>query len=184
MKKLLLLIILVSLSASLWAQKNPVDEIFEKYSGKDGFTTVYISPKMFSILSGMNTEDKDYQNLMSKLKSIRILSENTDSLRTPTQFGKELLRRLPAAGYEDLMLVKDQNNEVRFMILESKGHIAELVMVSGGTGSTVVSISGDLDLKTIASMSDKTGIEQLKDLDKVDKDDSQKSSATTSEKKN
>jgi len=184
MKKLLILFILVNLSASVWAQKNPVDEIFEKYSGKDGFTTVYISPKMFSILSGMNAEDKEYKDLMSRLKSIRILSENTDSLRVPTQFGKELLRRLPAAGYEDLMLVKDQKNEVRFMILEVKGRIAELVMVSGGEGSTVVSITGDLDLKTIAGMSDKTGIEQLKDLDKVDKKDDQKSSVTTGEKKN
>jgi hypothetical protein len=169
MKKLLILLIVMTISATIWAQKNPVDEIFEKYSGKDGFTTVYISPKMFSILSGMNTEDKDYQNLMSRLKSIRILSENSDSLRIPTHFGKELLKLLPAAGYEDLMLVKDQNKEVRFMILEVKGRIAELVMVSGGEGSTVVSITGDLDLKTIADMSDKTGIEELKDLDKVDK---------------
>jgi hypothetical protein len=169
MKKFLILLFMMNISVTVWSQKNPVDEVFEKYSGKDGFTTVYISPKMFSILSGMNTDDKDYQNLMSRLKSIRILSENTDSLRAPTHFGKDLLRRLPAAGYEDLMLVKDQNNEVRFMILEVKGRIAELVMVSGGEGSTVVSITGDLDLKTIASMSDKTGIEELKDLDKVDK---------------
>jgi len=169
MKKFLILFLLVQTSLSGWAQKSPVDEVFERYSGKDGFTTVYISPKMFTILAGMNTEDKDYQNLMTRIKSIRILSEKADSLHTPTFFGKDLLRRLPAAGYEDLMLVKDENGEVRFMILEVRNHIAELVMVSGGKGSTVVSITGDLDLKTIASLSDKTGIEELKDLDKVEK---------------
>ncbi len=144
-----------------------MDDVFDKYSGKDGFTTVYISSKMFSILAGMDSEDKDFQNLVSRIKTIRILSEN-DSIIKPTGFGEDLLRRLPAAGYEDLMLVKNENGEVRFMILEIKGRIAELVMVSGGRNSSLVSIVGDLDLKTIASISDKTDIEELKDLDKVE----------------
>lgn len=169
MKKLLILYLLLMIPAFIRAQGNPVDEVFERYSGKDGFTTVYVSPKMFSILAGMNTEDKDYQNLMTRIKSIRILSEKADSLHVPVFFGRELLKKMPAAGYEDLMIVKDETGEVRFMIMETKNKITELVMVSGGKGSTVVSITGDLDLKTIADLSDKTGIEELKDLDKVEK---------------
>lgn len=167
MKKLLIFTILLLCSASVWSQKSPVDDIFDKYSGKDGFTTVYISSKMFSILSGMDSEDKEFQNLVSRIKTIRILSEN-DSIIKPTGFGSELLRRLPAAGYEDLMLVKNENGEVRFMILEVKGRIAELVMVSGGRNSSLVSILGDLDLKTIANISKQSGIEELKDLEKVE----------------
>ena len=65
------------------------------------------------------------------------------------------------------MTVKEQNDEIRFMIREVNGKIAELVMITGGDGSSVVSISGDLDLKTIASLSDNIGIEGLEDLDKV-----------------
>lgn len=168
MKKILLFSVLLSVSVSALSQKSPVDDVFDRYSGKDGFTTVYISSKMFSILSGMDSEDKDFQNLVSRIKTIRILTEN-DSIIKPTGFGIELLRKLPSAGYEDLMLVKNESGEVRFMILEVKGRIAELVMVSGGKNSSLVSILGDLDLKTIASISDKTGIEELRDLDKVEK---------------
>jgi hypothetical protein len=167
MKKLLIFAVLLLVSVSAMSQRSPVDEVFDRYSGKEGFTTVYISSKMFSILSGMNSEDKDFQNLVSRIKTIRILTEN-DSIIKPTGFGADLLRRLPAAGYEDLMLVKNETGEVRFMILEVKGRIAELVMVSGGKGSSLVSIVGDLDLKTIASISEKTDIEELKDLEKVD----------------
>ena len=50
-----------------------------------------------------------------------------------------------------------------------RGGIAELVMVTGGRGSSVVSIRGDLDLKTIASLSDSMGIEELEGLDQVEK---------------
>ncbi len=55
------------------------------------------------------------------------------------------------------------------MIREVGGRIAELVMVTGGQGSSVVSITGDLDLKTIASLSGSMGIEELEDLEKVKK---------------
>jgi len=58
---------------------------------------------------------------------------------------------------------------VRFMIREVGGRIAELVMVTGGHGSSVVSIRGDLDLKTIASLSHSMGIEELEGLEKVEK---------------
>jgi hypothetical protein len=40
-------------------------------------------------------------------------------------------------------------------------------MVTGGHGSTVVSIRGDLDLKTIASLSKSVGIDELEELEKV-----------------
>jgi len=80
-----------------------------------------------------------------------------------------LLSKLNASGYEELMTVKEENEEVRFMIREIGGKIAELVMITGGEGSSVVSISGDLDLKTIADLSGKMGIEELENLEKVKK---------------
>jgi hypothetical protein len=55
------------------------------------------------------------------------------------------------------------------MIREIGGRIAELVMITGGEGSSIVSITGDLDLKTIASLSDSMGIEELEGLEKVKK---------------
>ena len=67
------------------------------------------------------------------------------------------------------MTVKEENGNVFFMIREVGGRIAELVMVTGGEGSSVVSIQGDLDLKTIASLSDSMGINELENLDKVRK---------------
>jgi hypothetical protein len=49
MKKQALLILLLSVaSLTAWTQKSPVDELFDRYDGKDGFTSVYISSKMFS----------------------------------------------------------------------------------------------------------------------------------------
>jgi len=169
MKKLVLIIIISALSLSAFCQKSPVDELFERYDGKDGFTSVYISSKMFSLLARLDTEDADFQNLVTRIKSIRILSIDSAKNVSGLNFSSDLLPKLNRTGFEELMTVREENGEVRFMIREVGGKIAELVMVTGGYGSSVVSIRGDLDLKTIASLSDSMGIEELEDLEKVEK---------------
>ncbi len=169
MKKLALIIILSALSLSVFCQKSPVDELFERYDGKDGFTSVYISSKMFSLLARIDTEDAEFQNLVTRIKSIRILSIDSAKNVSGLNFSSELLPKLNRTGFEELMTVREESGEVRFMIREVGGRIAELVMVTGGRGSSVVSIRGDLDLKTIASLSGSMGIEELEGLEKVEK---------------
>lgn len=170
MRKLLLIILFISLQLSIFCQRSPVDEVFDRYNGKEGFTSVYISSKMFGLLSRINTDDEEFRNLVTRIKSIRILSiDSAKNLTTGINFNRELLPGLKKTGYEELMTVKEQDKEVRFMIREISGKIAELVMITGGPSSSIVSISGDLDLKTIANLSDSMGIEELEGLENVKK---------------
>jgi len=168
MKKLILLSIITTITLSGFCQRSPVDDLFEKYNGKEGYTSVYISSKMFSLLARIDSEDKDFQNLVSRIKSIKILSIDSAANVSGVNFCNELLKKLNSTGFEELMTVKEENGEVRFMIHEVNGKIAELVMITGGEGTSIVSISGDLDLKTIADLSDTMGIEELEDLGKVE----------------
>jgi hypothetical protein len=167
MKKLVLISIIAALSLPSFSQKSPVDDLFEKYNGREGFTSVYISSRMFSLLARIDTEDQEFQNLVSRIRGIRILAVDSAANVSGINLIGELQKKLNASGYEELMTVKEQNDEIRFMIREVNGKIAELLMITGGDGSSVVSITGDLDLKTIASLSDNIGIEGLEDLDKV-----------------
>jgi hypothetical protein len=124
---------------------------------------------MFSLLARIDTEDEEFRNLVTRIKSIRILSVDSTSNISGINFAGELLPKLYRNGYEELMSVKESSGEVRFMIREVGGKIAELVMITGGQGSSVVSITGDLDLKTNASLSGSMGIDELEELDKVKK---------------
>jgi hypothetical protein len=170
MKKQVLLVLLLSAaSITVWSQKSPVDELFDRYDGKEGFTSVYISSKMFSLLSRIDADDDEFRNLVTRIRGIRILSIDSASNTRGVNLAGELLPRLRRSGYEELMTVREENDNVFFMIREVGGRIAELVMVTGGEGSSVVSIQGDLDLKTIASLSDSMGIGELQKLEKVNK---------------
>jgi len=166
-KQALIILMLTAMSVSLCAQKSPVDDLFDRYNGKEGFTSVYISSKMFSLLARIDSDDEEFRNLVTRIKGIRILSLDSTAVVRGINFASELMPGLRRNGYEELMTVREQSGDVFFMIREVGGKIAELVMITGGGGTSVVSIQGDLDLKTIASLSGSMGIDELEELEKV-----------------
>jgi hypothetical protein len=170
MKRLFLLFTVLCLTLTIKAQSNPIDQMFDKYSEKDGFTVVTISSKMFSMFANLDPEDKDESNLISKLKSIRILSVEDSLLNKNLNFYNELSSKLDLSVYEELMLVKDGRNITRFLIRHKDDKIAELLMIQGGPdGNSLISIKGDLSLKNISEISKSMDMKELKSLDKIDK---------------
>jgi hypothetical protein len=178
MKKLLIFSGALCLTIILQAQtnpSNPIDEMFNKYSEKEGFTVVTISGKMFSMFAGEEGENKDADNILSKLKSIRVLSVEDSLLNKNINFYTELSKKFAFSMYEDLMVVKEGPDITKFLIRQNGDKISELLVVTGGPGgNSLISIKGDLNMKSISDLSKSTGIQELKSLDKID-DKSQKS---------
>jgi hypothetical protein len=164
----ILLISLISFSA--FGQKSPVDAIFDKYSEIEGFTTVYISKSMFSLFA--NSESKNSQDafarIISGLESIRILSVEDSILNTKINLYKELSKELPMEKYEPLMVIKEKNQDTRMLIRKSNGIILEFLMIGGGEDNFLISITGNLDLESIRSLSKTMDIKELENVDKLD----------------
>jgi len=169
MKKTFFFIAAILITAVIKAQTNPVDDIFNRYSEKEGFTSVYISGRMLSMLAGLETKEGNPDNILRRIKSIRILTEN-DSLAIPkVDLYIELSKKLDMSVYEELMVVKEGREVTKFLILEKDNIISELLVISGGDdGNALISIRGDLNLKEIAQLSNTIGIEELEQLEKVE----------------
>jgi len=170
MKRALVLFMLTTFTLISFAQSNPIDKMFDKYAGKDGCTTVYISSKMFSLIARADFDDEEMEELMNNLKSIRILTVEDSLLNKKINFHDELQKSLDFSNYEELMVVKDGEKDLKFLIKEKGKRIEELLMIGGGDdgGNILLSIKGDLDLDNIANISSKIGIEQLEELEKKD----------------
>ena len=169
MKRSFLIFIAVLFCMSVRAQTNPIDELFDKYSDKEGFTSVYISGKMFGMLSQLQENEDGKENMMPKIKSIRILT--VDSLnRNKVNFYSELSKKLDFSAYEELMVVREQKEVTKFLVRQNGNIISELLLITGGEGSnSLISIKGDIDLKQLSELSKTTGIEELEQLDKAEK---------------
>ncbi len=152
------------------AQSDAITKFFSKYQNDDSFTQVTVSSKMFNLFTNMEVESKDDQeilNAISKLKGLRILGkENT---RNSRELYKEAMSMIPAKEYEELMSVRDKDQDFKFFIKEmSPGKINELVMVMGSNEDfMVMSLFGEIDLKQVSKLGRKMDIDGLQQLEKI-----------------
>lgn len=170
MKKIITVLFLVALAGTISAQ-SAVDRIFDKYAGQDGYTTVVINSFMFKFLANIETDDPDYESFKkatSGIESIRILTQDGKGSQS---FGKELLQILPRNEYEELMVVKESDEEVVFLVKEEGDKISEFLLIVSGKGEedALIAITGNIDLESISSLTsgmDLPGMQNLEGLDK------------------
>ncbi len=74
MKKLFLSLSVMCLTLILNAQSGPIEDMFNKYSEREGFTLVSISSKMFSMFAGQENKNPEAGDIINRLKSIKILT--------------------------------------------------------------------------------------------------------------
>ena len=160
----------------LLSAQSPADKLFEKYSEKDGFTSVYITQHMFSLFADIETEeDKDgFVELVKNLNCIKIISvdDETPEMNAKVNFYDEIMKELPRDQYNELMVVKEKDSDVVFLAREVKGVIVELLLIAGGKSNSdnvLISIQGIIDLENIAKLSHGLGIEGMKSLEDLEK---------------
>ena len=169
MKRIIIGGMLIMLTLFTMGQTSAVDKVFDKYSGQEGYTTVFISSFMFNMLNSLETDDPEFDEFKkatSGIKSIKILTQDGGNSEA---FGAELLEMLPRSEYQEMMVVKDQDEDVLFLAREEGGKVTEfLLIVSGGGEDVLIAIQGDIDLESIASIAaglDMPGFENLEDLE-------------------
>jgi hypothetical protein len=172
MRKLLILLSIV-LPLSIAAQ-DEVDKLFDKYSGKDGFTTVNISGKMLGFVAQFEQDNHDAKDMMEQLSGIKILSVDDEALNHSLDFFEELGRqnffKKIEGEYEMVMDIKESSQVVKFYLKKSKGgKVGELLMIVGGDSNAIISIRGDFDMKDLSKLGSSLHMDGLEHLDKIDK---------------
>ncbi len=167
------LILLFMLPIWVFSQDSYLDDLFDKYSGQEGYTSVYITKYMFELFAEVSTdkEVKDFNDVTSKLNAIKILTTNDKAgKKQVANFKKEVIRSLPSKEYQDLMIVKDGKQDVTFKIRKNSGKITELLMlVSDETETVLIYLSGDINLKKISKLSKSMKVTGLEHLSKIEK---------------
>ena len=168
MKSLFLsLITLVITTFSVTAQEDAITKYFNKYIDDTTFTSVYISPKMFNMVSKVEIKDMDpaVQEVISSLKGMRILHTEKNAAR----YYQEAMKVIPANDYELLLTARDGGENVRFMVKESGDIVQELLMIVGGDSDfALISFIGNIDLKKIGKLAEALDIDHLDYLKNLD----------------
>jgi hypothetical protein len=174
MRHLAILLVMTLVPLITGAQNGPVDKLFDKYSGKDGYTTVYITKYMFNMFKETEKSDEpdELNKVLGKLNSIKILAVEDPEIVTPkTNFYDEIMKELPREKYNELMVVREKDSDVVFLAREEKGVIVELLLIAGGSNASdnvLISIQGEIDLENISKLAKGLNIEGMEELEKID----------------
>jgi hypothetical protein len=68
------------------------------------------------------------------------------------------------------MVIKDSESDVIFLAKEDGGVIVELLLIVGGEGdeNVLIAITGEIDLNTIAKLSETMNIEGMEELENLE----------------
>jgi hypothetical protein len=158
-----LLLALLLLATSAFAQDDAIGKFFGKYVDDPKFTVISISPRMFRLLSKVkwDTIPTDLKQTVTGLTSLRILTTET----TPEHYFKEAMTLIDHKEYEELITVRSTKDNVRFMIKGPGDKISELLMLmEDNDGFTLMSFVGDIDIDKLSRLSADMGIKGMEDL--------------------
>jgi len=159
---------LISASTTL-CQKNGIDAFFNRYEGKEGFTTVNLSGNLFNLFANPSVDDGE-KEISIEVSSVRILSINDENVTGQINFMNELRKSVDRGGYEELMMVKNAENDVRVMVKTSGRMIRELLVISGGKDNALVQVKGNFERKDIRKLANGS-VDNLKVLDSLEEDE-------------
>ena len=155
MKKLLLIFALfLSYFFQLSAQKDKLNQLFEKYQEVEGITSIKIAKPMFNMLNKLNIADDELSQikpLLSKVNSLKILilekpsgAANLADQRQMNLFQKlqtEIGSSLKNMNYEELITVNSKDNKIKFLSSDAaNGILDDLLLSINSDGNTVLMI--------------------------------------------
>jgi hypothetical protein len=174
MKRMIICLLIVVTSAYgtvVIAQQDPVKNLFDKYAGKEGFTTVYLTGDLLKMAAKLDPEDKDMR-FLSQITEIKVLAQECqEGQTTGLNFHSEIWPSLNKSAYKELLIVKEKDQDVKILACENGDFISEfLIIVSGLNENVLVQIKGNLNLNEIDKLSesfDFQGFNQLKKLEET-----------------
>jgi Domain of unknown function (DUF4252) len=173
MKKSIFLLPLFFLAAlsNAAAQGDGIMRFFNQYAEDERFTVVYIAPKLFSMVSKIETDDEDWnkvREIVKDLGGLRVL--HADSIADGLTMYKDALKRVPTTEYSELLTVRDGDENVRIWTKDTNDGtvIEELLLLVGSTDAfTLLSFTGKINLDKISDLSKALDVDGVKHLDKV-----------------
>lgn len=149
MKKLLVIAVITLFSVAATAQ-NSFDNIYQKYRGKSGFTSMSMGNELLRFAAAMDPEDEELQDLPNKIRGLRLLVSDKAS----QNFTDDINDAIEAGGYLNIMEVVDGDDVVKFYAKPGASEYCSFAMhVYSDDGEQVIlTIEGDLTTSDLAKL--------------------------------
>jgi hypothetical protein len=141
MKKGLIFIVLMITGTLAFSQKS-IDNLFDKYAGKDGFTTVTINGNLLKLAHLFGDNDED-DALPVHISEIRILAQENEHMKVDN-FYNAVMEDIDLKNYDEFMRVKKSDQDLRMLVRSDGERFREFLLIAGGEDNAVIQIKGNM----------------------------------------
>lgn len=153
MKRMVLTVLIAAFAVAIYGQRNSLDDFFDSYSDREGYTSVTISGNLFGLLRSFD-DDPEMDGSGQKITSVRLVSREKETGFSGTGFLSEIRGVIRRGRYEELITVKDPETDLRIMVKGNGNTIREILVVASGESEAVIQICGNLTRDDIERLSE------------------------------
>ncbi|MBT8304552.1 MAG: DUF4252 domain-containing protein [Bacteroidia bacterium] len=164
--------------------------MFDKYEDMDEVASIIVNSKMFQMLATIDVdlddpEAQEYFDMVKKIDNFKVMTTGDEGISANMK--ADVNKYLKNANLEELMRIKDGDQNVKFYVREGKdaNHVKELLMFITGLKeamkdndvtingkkrefeTVLLSLTGDIDLRQVSKITQKMDIKGGEHLDKV-----------------
>lgn len=150
---------------TVYGQQDKFDMLFDRYQEVEGVTSIKIAKPMFSMLSSLNIDDSQLDQikpLLSKINGLKILiTENPENANTTegrkvqdnlSRLSKDVSVYLKNLNYNEIMSVNNSGAKIKFLSSDAKDGMLDdlLLSIDGGKGENIlVMLDGKLSMDDV-----------------------------------
>lgn len=148
MKRIVAIAALLMMALSAYAQSGK--EIYNRYSGKKGVSSVYISPTMFGLMKELpdihiESGDVNFGPIIKTFDGMYILSVEDSAIAADLE--KEIGDMVSQGRFELLMEAVEESEKMRIYIVSKGDTVTDFLMLAYEPESaSVISISGNMPM--------------------------------------
>jgi hypothetical protein len=150
---------------TVYGQRDKFDMLFDRYQEVEGVTSIKIAKPMFSMLSSLDIDDSQLDQikpLLSKINGLKILiTENPENINTTegrkvqdnlSRLSKDVSMYLKNLNYNEIMSVNNSGSKIKFLSSDAKDGMLDdlLLSIDGGKGENIlVMLDGKLSMDDV-----------------------------------
>jgi hypothetical protein len=132
-----------------------VSEAFTKYSYKSGVTTITVPGWVIRLAARWGDLDRNERELLQSIDKVKVLTINDENLNARSNLHKEFYSAVREnSEMEELMVVRDGNDQVTIFGIADEKSIKELLILVGGGDNAMVYVKGRLKPEMISRFMD------------------------------
>jgi hypothetical protein len=141
MKRFWVFIVFTIAATLVYGQKS-IDDLFDRYAGKDGFTTVTINGNLLKWARHLGDNDEE-NSFPVNISEIRILAQEDKSLPVEN-FYNMVIKDIDLKNYDEFMRVKNSDENLRMLVRSEGNRFKEFLLIAGGKDNALIQIKGNM----------------------------------------